>query len=288
MRLLFAWTLEIRSNQIDSAAIFFDQLTVNVAIASNAPDEGHRAFKEMTDKYPSVRFESMLLSRDTIERIILQSHFPAVEIQEQLRAHPYFTKPDELPAWLSLWHAVDLPAEAVPLIMHKFDSDFENRRYTDEPQILHIAGLCLWISGLEQPGWEVETVETRIKSYIDDVYDNRLGSANEVRAPRSLDRRVRRLLRPWLSKRERSQVHRNQYISPEEGRRLEKARVATARGRASGSDGPRQRRVSARSLHYGSRTFHLRAAAGAPVHSTARLRYEVLQNRIPMAGKIFF
>ena len=187
MLLLFAWTLEIRSNRVDGAAFEYEQWLVGTDPARKEPDEQYRRFKEMTGRYPSVRFGSTLLSRSTIRGIILRSEFPAAEIQAQFGAHPYFTKPEDLPSWKSLWHAHDLPVVAVPEIMRQFDADFERRRYTEEPEIMHIVGLCLWISDLGQPGWATETVVARIESYIDDVYDDKPGSAKDVRAPASLD-----------------------------------------------------------------------------------------------------
>jgi hypothetical protein len=186
MLVLFAWTLEIRSNRVDSAAFAYERLVVDMAFTRKDPDEKFRPFREMTRRYHSVRFESTLLSRATIKGIILRSEFPTGEIQAQLTAHPYFTEPKDLPSWKSLWYAHEQSADAIPDIMSRFDADFESRRYTEDAEILHIAGLCLWISDLGQPGWVTATVVTRIKNYVDDVYNDRPGSSKAVLPARSL------------------------------------------------------------------------------------------------------
>jgi hypothetical protein len=180
MLVLCAWTLEVRSNRVDSAAFDYKQLIVDMAFTRKEPNEQFRPFKEMTERYPSVQFGSTLLSRSAIKGIILRSEFPAPEIQAQLGTHPYFTKPEDLPSWRSLWHAHVLPADAIPEIMRQFDADFESRRYTEEPEILHIAGLCLWISDAGQPGWAPATVIARIEEYVDDVYTDKASLARDV------------------------------------------------------------------------------------------------------------
>jgi hypothetical protein len=186
MLLLFAWTPEIRSNRVDGAAFAHDQLLVDTTMAGKEMGDQYRPSKEMIERYPSVHFGSTLLSRTTIKGIILRSEFPTAEIHAQLSAHPHFTKPEDLPSWKSLWHTDLLPAEAVPEVMRRFDANFESRRYTEEPEIIHIAGLCLWISDVGQPGWAGATVVARIESYIDDVYNERLGPAQDVLPSSSL------------------------------------------------------------------------------------------------------
>jgi hypothetical protein len=180
MLLLCAWTFEIRSHRLDSEAFEYDQTNVAMALARNETEERYRPFAAMVKTYPSVAFQSTLLTRSTIKGMILSSEFPADGIQAQLNVHPYFAKAEEMPAWRLLWHSHILPEQDIPDVMRRFDEDFEKRRYTEDGEVMHIAGLCLWISDIGQPGWPADTVIARIEKYIDDVYAERPGSANDA------------------------------------------------------------------------------------------------------------
>ena len=107
MLLLFAWTLEIRSNRIDGKVLEVDDFAIGFALAGKEPDERYRSLKEITERYPTVRFNSTLLSRSTINGIILRSEFlgwrdsdtdPCPSVKK-------LTKAKDLPSWQSLWHA---------------------------------------------------------------------------------------------------------------------------------------------------------------------------------------
>jgi hypothetical protein len=141
----------------------------------------------MVKAYPSVEFRSTLLTKSTIKGMILSSEFPAGRIQAELSVHPYFAKAEETPAWRLLWHSDILPEQDIPDVMRRFDEDFENRRYIEDGEVMHIAGLCLWISDVGQPCWPADTVIARIEKYIDDVYAERPGSANDVLPPSDLE-----------------------------------------------------------------------------------------------------
>jgi hypothetical protein len=180
MLLLCVWTFEIRSHRLDSEAFDYDQVNVAMALARNKPDERYRSFAAMVKTYPSVAFQSTLLTRSTIKGMILSSEFSAEGIRAQLSVHPYFAKAEETPSWRLLWHSHILPEQDIPEVMRRFDEDFENRRYTEDGEVMHIAGLCLWISDIGQPGWPADTVIARLEKYIDDVYAERPGSSNDV------------------------------------------------------------------------------------------------------------
>ncbi len=85
-------------------------------------------------------------------------------------AHPYFVQPAQMPSWRALWLGFNLLPEDLPEVLRRFNEDFACRRFVNEAEILHVAGLCLWLSGIGEPGWPADTVVSRIESYIDHVY----------------------------------------------------------------------------------------------------------------------
>ena len=151
-----------------------------MALDRDDPEESYRPFADMKGRYPYVAFNSTLLSRDIIKGMILSSQFPIERIREQLRLHPYFSEPEDIPSWRLLWQTHDLREDQIPEVVRRFNEDFDNRRYIEGPEILHIAGLCLWISDAGQPEWPWDTVVARVKKYIDDVYEDRPGDVRNA------------------------------------------------------------------------------------------------------------
>jgi hypothetical protein len=125
-----------------------------------------------------------------VREIILDSAFPAQSVQDQLQGNPLFEKPQEIPSWRALWHSFDLDEAELQAVLETFQNDFDARTFRSEGEILHVAGLCLWLSDLGQPGWDTETVVARLESYVDDVFAARVGVINVARRS-SIDKLAR-------------------------------------------------------------------------------------------------
>jgi hypothetical protein len=172
--LLCALTLEIRSGNILSSNVNLDQLGASLTLLANANDERAVAQKELFQKYEkSVNFSSRLLLPATVVKVIDLSVYPKAEIQAQLTAHPYFARPEEVPSWKMLWLSGEVDTVDIPAALTRFEADFSARRFTLEPEILHVIGICLWLARIQQPGWSSHNVATRLQCYIDDVFKQR-------------------------------------------------------------------------------------------------------------------
>jgi hypothetical protein len=180
MVLLCALTLELRSGRVDSTALDRSQSVAMMALVNKPDDERYLPYVAMTRRYSSVNFESALIARDTIRKIILNSIFPQDEIRAALDAHPYFAEPKSMPSWRALWFGFELRANEIPEILRRFNEDFEKGRFTNEPEIRHVAGLCLWLSEIGEPGWPADATVSRVKRYIDHVFDERPSVAEDV------------------------------------------------------------------------------------------------------------
>ena len=127
----------------------------------------------MFKRYPRVKFDSGLLTTDTLAGMILQGSFPAEEIRLQLDAHPVFTDPARLPSWRALWFAFAMNDADAAAAVERFAEDFKNRRFTEEGEILHAAGLCIWLALSGDRIFSAEHLDETLKAYIDDVFDTR-------------------------------------------------------------------------------------------------------------------
>lgn len=179
--LLFcALTIELRSARIDRSMLW-NNTTSHVALVKEQTRERRvTAAAEVLKRYPSLDFNSGALSMDTMADMILVSALPAEAIRAQLNAHPWFTDPRRLPSWRALWFAFQLPDDQIAEAAARFIADFEGRRFTTEGEILHVAGLWIWLSSIGDRTWRPEAVVTRLRAYIDDVLNAPPSSEDDV------------------------------------------------------------------------------------------------------------
>ena len=142
------------------------------------------------EKYPSVRFDSTLLTKETIVDIVLRSKVSAADIQASLSAHPHFASQHTVvSSWQALWKSYELPAAEQDAAVERFEEDFAARAFNDLGVLYHVFGLGIWLSNLGYSGWEPDVVEDKLKDYIIDVY-RRAPTIEEIADHKSLDLRM--------------------------------------------------------------------------------------------------
>ncbi len=127
---------------------------------------------QMYEKYPTVRFDSTLLTSDTIIDIIVKSRVDQESIVRQLESHPYITKPSngDIPSWRALWSSYELPAADQETAVKRFEADFKTVTFTERSVVYHVIGLAIWLSDLGFEGWDRDRLEQKLKAYVDSVY----------------------------------------------------------------------------------------------------------------------
>jgi hypothetical protein len=137
-------------------------------------DKGQRLdiCHQMYEKYPTVRFDSTLLTSDTIIDIVLKSRVDHESISKQLESHPYITKPSDgdSPSWRALWSSFELSAAEQETAVKRFEADFEAAIFTERSVVYHVIGLAIWLSELGFEGWNRDLLEQKLKDYVDAVY----------------------------------------------------------------------------------------------------------------------
>jgi hypothetical protein len=169
--LLCASAMELRSGGVTPEAFRRNDVTHQLALHFTTPDEAAQAVQKVFEKYPTVRFDSMLLEPATIVDLILNSKMPAERIQHELRQHPYFAKKEEMPSWRALWLSSEVPVQEHDDIVKRFETDFAKRVFRADEEISHVIGLSLWLSEMGFPDWEKSEVVKKVKGYIADVFD---------------------------------------------------------------------------------------------------------------------
>lgn len=151
-----------------------------------------RPMEILQDKYPSVRFDSVLLDTDTIIDLVVRSKVDADKLNNQLERHPYFAKADgkKTISWQALWSSYELPASDQDAVVDRFEADFQARAFSDREAIYHIFGLCLWLSDIGYPNWRYENIEKALMHYVDDIYAARTPNDDEIARDEPIDTRI--------------------------------------------------------------------------------------------------
>jgi len=180
--LLCASAIELRSGRLTAETFRRNDVLHNMRLRADKPDEASQAAEDVFNRYPTVRFESTMLDTDTIVELVLKSKLLMVRVQQQLKLHPYFAKPAEMPSWRALWLSSELPIEDHDAIVKRFEEDFDCREFRHEAEVYHVIGLSLWLSELGFPSWEAAVLVEKVKQYIADIYAA-AASPDEMRTP---------------------------------------------------------------------------------------------------------
>jgi hypothetical protein len=182
LELLCASAIELRRGlPIKDFNLITSETLIVRRLKRNAQDEP-TSVEKFRAKYPSVRFDSTLVNVPTILDIVVRSKVSGESIREQLQRHPYFAKPQDAstPSWRALWLSRELSANDQAAVITRFEADFEARAFEEVGVIYHIFGLGIWLSELGFPGWELESLEEKLKGYVDAIYARREPNIEEV------------------------------------------------------------------------------------------------------------
>ena len=168
--LLCAAKLELRSGRTPPAVFKRSDITHFMSIRNKDPEPEVLAADAMFKRYPTVSFEGALLAPETVRDIVLDAVFPAHAVQRQLQGHPFFEQPKDIPSWRALWRSSKHRGAELASVLSKFQQDFDDRAFRTAGEVLHVAGLCLWMSDLGQPGWQSDNIMSRLQSYVDDTF----------------------------------------------------------------------------------------------------------------------
>ncbi len=168
--LLCAATLELRSGRTPPDAFKSPDIRHYMQLRAGSSDPSVLVADAVFKRYPTVKFERGVLDAETVAGIVLDAAFPLQAVQEQLAGHPLFQHPAEIASWRALWHSASLSSEELDEVLERFRDDSDSRRFRDVREVLHVAGLCLWLSDLGQPGWDTDRVAGELAAYVEGVY----------------------------------------------------------------------------------------------------------------------
>jgi hypothetical protein len=168
-----AMSIELRAKRLEKSLLWRDTWTHYALRSDGGGERRAMSVGDLLRRYPSVRFDIGILSTDCVTDLVLMMDVSPATIQRQLDAHPLFADMASLPSWRALWFSFLLPDGAVPDVLTRFIDDFKARRFRDEDEIRHVAGLCVWLARIGDKNFPPDTLEATLNAYIDEVFDSR-------------------------------------------------------------------------------------------------------------------
>lgn len=180
LALLCSVALELRSGRLKEED--FDLINgFTLSIIRRVKDEPAHPMEAVTKRYPNIRFDTTLLTRDIICDCVLRSRVVPETLNATLSLHSYFARSDnEPPSWRAMWLSFEAPPDQQQAALQRFEADFTARKFCRQGEIYHVIGLGLWLSELGYVNWPALEVKAKLINYIDDVFSTNQPSEEEA------------------------------------------------------------------------------------------------------------
>ena len=120
-------------------------------------------------KYPNVDLNSELLADDVLVNVLIKGVYDSGEIGASLDRSIYFTPPSELPVWRVVMSFDELDDGIVQAAQTSMESEFQNRKFSEPGEILHVFALKLMMAENGVTPDALEQVRDQCKLYISDA-----------------------------------------------------------------------------------------------------------------------
>ncbi len=124
-------------------------------------------------KFSMVDLSSELLPDDALVGMFSHGRYDAEPIIKSLDSSVYFQDPNTSTSWWRVWHRLDFEDDIVKSSISEMESDFEERKFCEIGDILHVFGLRLRLSQEDILKKDFKEVVEECKRYIDDLYEAR-------------------------------------------------------------------------------------------------------------------
>lgn len=169
-RIYFALSFEIKTGRINHKEIVRFSQNYWADVLSSDGDNNPTTTEQLGKRYPEVPFDQTLLSHEILSDVLGNSIIDKTTIYESLDRHQYFSTPETEPTWRILWDATRRDQEFVAKTIIKFEDQFTNREFTLTGEILHVAGIRLWLAEIEAINISRNEVIQEMKIYVDELY----------------------------------------------------------------------------------------------------------------------
>ncbi|WP_197275697.1 P-loop NTPase fold protein [Blastomonas sp. AAP25] len=169
MNVAMVCTMEARAGVLDADVLnsLIDNAVAR-AMRLQAKKPKNRA-DEIDDRYPQINFSDTLLTAQMLGSTLLEGQINGPGLVAVLDASADYAAPGDSPLWKqasALFFADDETSERVT---HELEEAFASHQFTLRGEILHVAGIRLWLAKIGMIPKEIDEVVDECKAYIDHV-----------------------------------------------------------------------------------------------------------------------
>ena len=166
LKTLLVLSLEVRGGSIKNNDI---EALFQVNLYLEGKKENDSSFVQIRKKY-SLPY-SPILGSDFWETFFSTGFFNEQKLSEGVGNSSYF-QDENMPDWMKLWHGLDVSDKEFEHRKQQVLVSLEKKEYTDEPVILHVFGLFLWMSKNGLYSTPSSEILEEFKKYIDGLVND--------------------------------------------------------------------------------------------------------------------
>lgn len=170
LRFMLAWSLELKLNELSVGDLQARKSQMELAIDRHFNKGEPGQFELRARRYPEVELGSEVLSTEVLVEMLDHGLFDSVKIQACLDQSSWFVKPEEEPAWRTVWYGIERDEDAFNNAVTKMEQQFAGREFLEPGLVLQVFGLRLWLSRIAALAKTEDQVEQECESYLDDLY----------------------------------------------------------------------------------------------------------------------
>lgn len=168
--LFLALSLEVRSGRLDAKSLEkrYDAIVTH-QIRNREGTAPFPAIAIANNRYPTVDLSSNLLKDRDLVNLLIKGYYSKSEIQATLNESVYFSKSEDLPAWLAFINFDNISDKESKAAADKLIHQFNDRSLTEPGEILHLFSLRFLLSQMGLIKSSYDEVETDCNQYLDDL-----------------------------------------------------------------------------------------------------------------------
>lgn len=185
--LFIALTYEVRSgnltreeltnriNTLNSLIFQKRKYDINIGFTSNnktnnSEEQPLPKIKKISDKYPSIQFQSTLISDESLINAIFNGIYDKESICQSINSSTFFMEEEKTPNWIIIYNFYNADDTILDNAIQGIDDEFKNRKITVSGEMLHLFHLRFLMSYFQESQLSYDEIEAQCIKYIDDLY----------------------------------------------------------------------------------------------------------------------
>ena len=143
-----------------------------MALARKGKTEEPPKILHSSTRYKNIDVSNRILSDDTLINILIKGSYSKANIHNSLNESLYFTKPEDLPAWLVFMKFDELSDSESNDAAEKLKNQFTSREIVDPGEMLHLFSLRFLLSVMEIIPRNLDQTEADCREYLEDLLNS--------------------------------------------------------------------------------------------------------------------